>query len=280
MGEQLLTEMKAFVADLERKEAAAAFAVPEEAFKSIRRAKTLETFLHDIFAQAGGGGGIRLLPYIRREFGIDAETIERFDRWAPYAKDRFEEALHEAVDRADIRAGNQGVFFAGTPSRQEAEEALRLLRDIAHAAIEIQFAAGRAAPERYVAILDAQLRFYALPSTYPAGTEADYRSLLAADRLAAFAGGHEAAEQALRRFARAWYQQSGRTFLESREGYFDYTDVPKYVYALTGEQIERLRSDYIRYAEEQFRLLRKKPDIERGRALIDMLEQALQWQPL
>ncbi|HZG85852.1 hypothetical protein [Paenibacillus sp.] len=280
MEEQLLAEMKAFVAELERKEAAAVYAVPEEAFKAIRRAKTLEKFLHDIFAQAGGSGGIRLLPYIRREFGIDAEAIERFDRWAPYAKDRFEEALHEAVDRADIRAGNQGVFFAGTPSKKEAEEALRLLRDVAHAAIEIQFAAGRASPERYVAILDAQLRFYALPSTYQAGTEADYRSLIAADRLAAFAGGDETAAQALRHYARAWYQESGHAFLESREGYFDYTDVPKYLYALTGEQVARLRGDYVRYAEEQFRLLRTKPDLARGRALIAMLEQALRWQPL
>jgi len=277
MHEQLLTEIRSYVAELERKESTAIYAVPEEALKSVRRAKTLEKFLHGIFAQVSGSGGVQLLTLLRREFGIPAEAIERFERWAPYGKDRFKEELHDAVDRASLRAGNQGIFFLGTPGKREAEEALRLLRHIAHEAIEIQFAPGRRSPERHVAVLEGLLQFYALPNTYPEGTSADYRGLLSADRLAAVAEGDEAAERALRAFARSWYQRSGLTFLEDNEAYVDYREVPRFLYLLTEEQLERLRDGYVRSVEKQFRTLRNTPDLARGRALLDMLEEVLSW---
>ena len=279
MYETLAAELRAFVAELERKSAAVVYAVPEEALKSVRRAKGqgMEGFLHEAFTEAIGSGGISLAGVLRREFGVDGDLLERVNQWAPYAKDEFEEALHEAIDRADIRAGNQGVFFRGTPSKTESAEALRLLRDIAHAAVAIRFAAGAADPEAYVRLLQGILAFYALPNTYPEGTTVDYRNLIAAERLSAMAGGDARAAAALKEAARSWYAGSGRTFLEEPDNYFTYESVEQYLYALSEEGLERLRAAYVASIREQFDRLRRKPDLDRARRLSATLDAVSSW---
>ncbi|TFE25365.1 hypothetical protein [Cohnella luojiensis] len=277
MYEALLSELRKFVAELEQKEAAAKYIVPGEIMKAVKKAKSLEKLLHEIFMQASGHGGIQLSPIIRREFGMNEELMDHFAQWAPYIKEQFEEELHDAIDRAEIRAGNQGVFFEGTPSKKEAEEVLRLLKDIAHAAVRCQFHARLAGPELYVDILEKLLQFYALPNTYPEGNVVSYRNLISADRLYAMSGCDDTITDALKDFAKAWYQRSPHTFLESMEGYFSYEYVHHFLFAITEEQLERLRSDYIRYIEEEFKLVRAKPELNRANNLKIMLETVLSW---
>ncbi|WP_372662792.1 hypothetical protein [Cohnella sp.] len=279
MHEALLSELRQFVVELEQKEAAAIYFVPDEIIKAVKKAKSLEKLLHEIFMQVSGNGGIHLSPVIRREFGINTELMDHFKQWAPYSKERFEDELHDAIDRAEIRAGNQGVFFAGTPSKKEAEDALQLLKDIAHAAVSCQFHAKPAVSELYVEILDKLLQFYALANTYPEGNAVSYRNLISADRLYAMSGGDDTSTDALKAFAKEWYQQSPHTFLESMEGYFSYEYVHHFLYALTEDQLERLRSDYIRYIEEEFKLTRAKPEINHAKNLKIMLETVLGWTP-
>lgn len=279
MHEVLLSELKQFVAELEQKEAAALYFVPDEFMKAVKKAKSLEKLLHEIFMQVSGNGGIYLSPIIRREFGMNAELMDHFKQWAPYSMERFEDELHDAIDRAEIRGGNQGVFFKGTPSKKEAEEALQLLKDIAHAAVKCQFHAKLAGPEIYVEILDKLLEFYALANTYPEGNAVSYRNLISADRLYAMSGGDDTITDALKTLAKEWYQQSPHTFLESKEGYFSYEYVHHFLYALTEEQLERLRSDYIRYIEEEFKLTRAKPELNRAKNLKILLETVLSWSP-
>ncbi|MBD2871382.1 hypothetical protein [Paenibacillus arenilitoris] len=279
MEDTLLNELRRFAAALERKDAAAVYAVPDADLHAVKKAKSLEKLLHDIFMQASGSGGIDLRSILRREFGIRGALMDRFAQWAPHSKEQFEDALHDAIDRADIRAGNQGAFFAGTPGKKEAAEALSLLKEIAHAAVSCKFRAGRADPEPYVVMLDRLLQFYALPNTYPEGNAVQYRNLIAADRLRAMAGGREPIAAALKASAKAWYQQSPHRFLESREGYVSHDVVRQYLYALTEEQAERLRGEYVGHVREEFRLLKAKPDLHRARQLLTMLEAALGWEP-
>ncbi|MFC5472117.1 hypothetical protein ACFPPD_25885 [Cohnella suwonensis] len=279
MHETLLSELRQFVTELEQKEAAATYIVPSEVMKAVKKAKSLEKLLHEIFMQVSGHGGIHLSPIIRREFGMNEELMDHFKQWAPYIKEQFEDELHEAIDRAEIRAGNQGVFFEGTPSKKEAGEALQLLKDIAHAAVRCQFHARLVEPELYVEILDKLLRFYAMPNTYPEGNTVSYRNLISADRLYAMSGSDDAVADALKAFAKEWYQQSPHTFLESKEGFFSYEYVRNFLYALTEEQLERLRSDYIRYIEEEFKLVRAKPELNRANHLKIMLETVISWMP-
>lgn len=279
MEETLLIELKQFVARLEREDAAAVYTVPDADLHAVKKAKSLENLLHDIFMQASGSGGIDLRSFLRREFGIRGALMDRFAQWAPHSKEQFEDALHDAIDRADIRAGNQGVFFAGTPSKKEAADALRLLKDIAHAAVVCQFLAERAGSEPFVVMLDRLLQFYALPNTYPEGNAVQYRNLIAADRLHAMAGGRDPIAAALKALARAWYQQSPHHFLESREGYVSHDVVRQYLYALTEEQVERLRGEYVGHIREELRLLKAKPDLHRARQLLTTLEAAIGWEP-
>ncbi|WP_309118556.1 hypothetical protein [Paenibacillus sp.] len=277
MSETLLAELKQFVEELERKERSVVYRVPDEAVKNVKRAKSLEPLLHDMFMQAIGPGGIRLQPILRREFGIDAALMDRLDQWAPYDKERMADALHDAVDRAEIRAGNQGVFFKGTPSREEAQEALRILRSIAHAAVAIRFDERTAGPEPYVEMLDGSLRFYALPSTFPEGTPADYRSLLSEGRLASMSGSADVTS-ALKAYARAWYQRSSLTFLENPDDYFSYEEVEPLLYAMTEEQTERLRARYIERIRALFAAVRRENDLDRARKVTTMLETVIGWQ--
>ncbi len=279
MYESLAAELRAFVAELERKATTVVYAVPEETLKAVRRAKGqgMEGFLHEAFAEAIGSGGISLAGALRREFGVDGDLLARLHQWAPYAKDEFVEALHEAIDRANIRAGNQGVFFRGTPSKSESEEALRLLRTIAHAAVAIRFASGAADSEAYVRLLEGVFAFYALPNTYPEGTTVDYRNLIAAVRLAAMAGGDARATAALKEAARSWYARSGRTFLEEPDTYFTYESVEQYVYLIDEAGLERLRAAYVASIREQFDRLRRKPDLDRARRLSAMLGDVMSW---
>lgn len=277
MHEELQSELRQFIAELEQKEAAAKYIVPDEIMKAVKKAKSLEKLLHEIFMQVSGNGGIQLGPIIRREFGIQAELMDHFKQWAPYIKEQFEDLLHDAIDRAEIRAGNQGVFFEGTPSKKEAEEVLQLLKDIAHAAVRCQFHPKLEGPELYVVILDRLLQFYALANTYPEGNAVSYRNLISADRLYAMSGGDDRITDALKALAKEWYQQSSYTFLESKEGYFSYEYVRHLLYALTEEQMERLRSDYIRYIAEEFKLVMAKPELNRARNLKDMLETVISW---
>ncbi|WP_028612836.1 hypothetical protein [Paenibacillus harenae] len=277
MSEALLSEIRQFTAMLERKEAEAVYTVPDADIHAVKKAKSLEKLLHEIFMQVSGSGGIQLGSIIRREFGIRGELMDRFEQWLPYSKEQFEDELHLAIDRADIRAGNQGVFFAGTPSKKEAAEALQLLKEIAHAAVICQFQTKRADPEQYVRILEKLLRFYALPNTYPEGNAVQYRNLISADRLLAMAGGDDRITDALKAYAKEWYQQSPYSFLESMEGYLSYDFVRHFLYALTDDQLERLRGDYVRHIEEEFARLKAKPNLHRARNLQTMLETVMSW---
>ncbi|PZD97399.1 hypothetical protein DNH61_03365 [Paenibacillus sambharensis] len=279
MEDRLLSELAEFTAELESKEAAAVYVVPDQVISAVRKARSLERLLHEIFMQVSGSGGIELQSVLRREFGIKSELTDRLKQWAPYSKDHFEDELHEAIDRADIRAGNQGIFFAGTPSKQEAAEALALLQGIAHAAVQIQFRPDPADPQLFVEILDKILQFYALPNTYPEGSAIQYRNLISEERLRAVSDGHEAVLIALKQHARQWYQHAGWTFLESREGYFSYEDVRNFLYVLSEEQLNKLRNDYICHIHEEFQQLKRKPDLHRAKGLLHMLETVLSWTP-
>ncbi|WP_438446715.1 hypothetical protein [Gorillibacterium sp. sgz5001074] len=277
MGENLLLELTDFVRELESKEASTVYTVPPEVLQAVKKARSLEKLLHEIFVQASGSGGIHLHSVLRREFGIRSELMDKFGQWVPFSKDQFEEELHDAIDRAEIRAGNQGVFFAGTPGRAEAAEALELLKGIAHSAVTAQFRrrTGDAAP--YVDILERTLRFYGLPNTYPEGNEAQYRTLISEERLRALAGGEETITEALKETARAWYRQSGFTFLETRQGTFSHEEVPHLLYALTADGRRKLQQDYIRHIEEEYRQVRRKPDLHRAHLLLEMLKDVLRW---
>src|SRR5690606_2171590 len=133
--------------------------------------------------------------------------------WLPYSKEQFEDELHDAIERAEIRAGNQGVFFIGTPSKKESGEALRLLKDIAHAAVKCQFHHELASPDLYVEMMDKLLQFFALENTYPEGNAISYRTLISADRLYAMCGEDNTIAEAMKTFVRNWYQHSSHTFL-------------------------------------------------------------------
>jgi len=278
MSETLLTELRTFIGALERKEAAAVYHVPDEIIKNIKRSKSLETMLHDIFLQVAGFGRFQLAPVFRREFGIDAELMDRFRQWAPYSKERFEDALHDAIDRADIRAGNQGVFFKGTPTREEGQEALGLLKDISHAAVAVYCHTGAPGADLYVTVLDRLLRFHALPNTYPEGNAFHYRKLIAEDRLASISGSDDVTE-ALKAYVRNWYRQSSHAFLEDKNEYFSYEEVKNFLYVLTEEQIERLKESYVHHVEAEFEDVKRKSDLHRARKLEAMLETALTWKP-
>lgn len=279
MSKALLSEITQFAAMLEQKEAKAVYRVPDADIHAVKKAKSLEKLLHEIFMQVSGSGGIGLSSIIRREFGIRGELMDHFEQWLPYSKEQFEDELHDAIDRADIRAGNQGVFFAGTPSKKEAAEALQLLKEIAHAAVSCQFHAKRAEPDRYVSILEKLLQFYALPNTYPEGNAVQYRNLISADRLYAMAGGDDRIADALKAYAKEWYQQSPHSFLESMEGYLSFDFVRHFLYALTDEQLERLHGEYVRHIKEEFAKLKVKPNLHRARNLQTMLETVLSWTP-
>jgi hypothetical protein len=280
MSSTLLTELSRFVAELESKEASARYPIPDEVIHTVRKAKSLEKLLHEIFMQVSGNGGIHLNSIIRREFGIRAELMDHFGQWAPHSKEQFEDQLHDAIDRAEIRAGNQGVFFKGTPGKQEASEALRLLKDMAHGAVKIHFHKNQAGSELYVNIMDKLLQFYALPNTYPEGDHIQLRNLISAERLHAMSGGDEIVTEALRAWTKAWYQSSRRSFLESMEAYPSYEYVRHFLYALSGEQVERLRAEYIRHISEDFKKVKAKPDLHRARGLKNMLEEVLSWTTL
>jgi hypothetical protein len=127
--------------------------------------------------------------------------------------------------------------------------------------------------------LDNLLQFYALPNTYPEGNAVNYRNLISGDRLNAMSGGDDKITEALKAFAKEWYQQSPHLFLESKEGYLSYEFVRHFLYAITEEQLERLRSDYIRYIEEEFKQVRAKPILYRAKNLKIMLETVLSWTP-
>lgn len=277
MYEDLRLELGRFIAELEEKEAATRYFVPVEIIKNIKRAKALEKLLHEIYTQVSGYAGINLSSILRREFGIEEELMDHFKQWAPYSKEVFEDALHDAIDRAEIRAGNQGVFFEGTPTKKEAEEVLQLLKGIAHAAVKCQFQANLAGPELYVEILDKLLRFYAMPSTYPEGNFISFRNLISADRLYAMSGNDETITNALKAHARDWYQHSPFTFLESKEGYFSSEYVHQFIYALREDQLERLGIDYIRFIVDEFKQLKAKPDLSRSKNLMIILETVLSW---
>lgn len=277
MEEKLLSELIQFTAELEKRESAAVYVVSSEVINAVKKARSLENLLNEIFIQVSGSGGIQLNSIIRREFGIKSALMDHFEKWALYSKDQFEDELHDAIDRAEIRAGNQGVFFAGTPSKKEAAEALELLKGIAHAAVKCQFQSKPAGPELYVDILNKLLQFYALPNTYPEGNDVQYGNLISADRLFAMSGCDKVITGALKKFAKSWYQQSSLTFLESREGYFSYEYVRHFLYALTEDQLKRLQSEFIRHIETEFQQLKRKPDLHRAKNLLRMLKSVLSW---
>ncbi|CAM4460846.1 hypothetical protein [Paenibacillus tarimensis] len=277
MQDKLLAELAQFTAELEAREAAAVYVVPDEVMNAVKRSKSLERLLHEIFVQVSGSGGINLQSIIRREFGIRSELTDRLMQWAPFSRDHFEDELHEAIDRADIRAGNQGMFFAGTPSKQEAAKALALLQGIAHAAVKIQFHAGQAFPQLHVEILSKILQFYSLPNSYPEGTAVQYRNLLSEERLIVVSGGDQAILEALQQCGREWYQHDETRFLESKEAYFSYEDVRHFLYLLTEDQLGILKDDYISQIREEFQQLKKRPDLHRAKSLHSMLETVLCW---
>ncbi|MDR6879985.1 hypothetical protein J2X61_001732 [Bacillus sp. 3255] len=276
--QSLLHAMEQFIADLQKKEAAAVYTIRDDAMNAIKKAKNLDTFLHDMINLVQGSGGIDLTSIIRREFGISKDIMQHFDRLARHSKEQFEEALHDAIDRAEIRAGKQGMFFAASPDKQERADALRLLKDIAHAAVKIQFHRKSEGAETYVELLDKLIRFYELPHTYPAGDAVNYKKLIASDRLNAMSGNNETISLRLREFAKAWYQQSAFTFLESRDTYPVYEDVRNYLYALNEDQLNRLRTDFIRQIRLDFEAVQAAKDLHRAEALKKQLEAVMSWE--
>jgi hypothetical protein len=277
MEHTLLTELQQLVAELERKQQETVYTIPDDIMNAVKKAKHLERFLEELVALASGSGGIQLSGLIRREFGMSMELTDHIDQWARHSKEQFEDALHDAIDRAEIRAGKQGLFFTGTLGKRELAEALELVKRIAHAAVTCQFRASTLGPEAYVALQEPLLQFYALPYVNAAQNMVTYRSLLSASRLDAMTGGHAAATAALKEHARAWYYSSGYTFLESREWYHAYDTVEEYLYLMDERQLEHLQEDYVRYIQEELGKLKERPTLDRAVTLRSMLETVLSW---
>ncbi len=277
MEHPVLSELKQLITDLEKKEAETIYTIPSEIMGATRKAKNLERFLYDIFAAVNGSGGINLLNIIRREFGMSVELTDHIDQWAPYSKDQFEDALHDAIDRAEIRAGKQGLFFQGSPDKKEAAEALSLLKSIAHAAVKCQFSPKLAGPQSYIEILDHGIQFYALPNSFPDVSMIKYRNLLSSDRLYAMSGNDDTITAALKIHVKEWYQRSSFTFLENSEWYHTYESVLDYLYVITEEQLECLRIDFIQHICNDFKLVKAKPELHRVKHLKSMLETVLNW---
>lgn len=277
MQQPLLEELEQLIADLKQKEKSAVYTVPDEVIVNIKKAKNLERLLLEILNTVQGSSGVDIVNILRREFGISRNLTDRFARWAVHSKEQLADALHDAIDRAEIRAGKLGLFFVGSPAKQEAAEALALLKDIAHAAVRLQFNTRYAGADAYVEMQDKLLRFHELPNTFPGSGAVKYRSLLSEDRLYAMSGKDQEITEALKASTRAWYQRSFLAFMESREWYPDYDYVQAYLYLLTEEQLERLRDDFIRYIGEEFTKLKAKPELHRAESLKLMLETALSW---
>ena len=277
MEHPVLSELKQLITDLEKKEAETIYTIPSEIMGVTRKAKNLERFLYDIFAAVNGSGGINLLNIIRREFGMSVELTDHIDQWAPYSKDQFEDALHDAIDRAEIRAGKQGLFFQGSPDKKEAAEALSLLKSIAHSAVKCQFSPKLAGPQSYIEILDHAIQFYALPNSFPDVRMIKYRNLLSSDRLYAMSGNDDTITAALKIHVKEWYQRSSFTFLENSEWYHTYESVLDYLYVITEEQLECLRIDFIQHICNDFKLVKAKPELHRVKHLKSMLETVLNW---
>jgi hypothetical protein len=280
MQQTLLEEMKQFITDLKQKEEATVYTIPSEIMGAIKKAKNLERFLHEVFTTVNGSGGINISNIIRREFGMSMELTDHINQWAPYSKEQFEDALHDAIDRAEIRTGKQGMFFEGSADKKKITEALGLLKGIAHTAIRCQFNPKFAGPDAYVEILDKLIQFYALPHTYPAGNMINYMNLISSERLYAMSGNNDIITAALKVHAKEWYQDSSFTFLESREWYHTYEYVQYYLYVLTEEQLERLRNDFIQYIRDDFNMAKAKPELHRAEFLKTMLETVLSWNRL
>ncbi|MFD0698246.1 hypothetical protein ACFQZT_29650 [Paenibacillus sp. GCM10027628] len=278
MQQDLLSDLEQLIIALKQKEAETVYTVPVEIMNAVKKAKNLENLLHEIFLAVNGSGGINLISIIRREFGMRAELANHIDRWAPYSKEQFEDKLHDAIDRAEIRPGKMGLFFEGSVDKKGMAEALRLLKDIAHAAVRCQFNPKRAGTDAYIEILDHLIQFYGLPNTHAAGNMINYRSLISSDRLYAMSGNNDIITAALKAHARTWYQHASFTFLESRDWYYTYESVREYLYILNGEQLERLRDDAIQYIRDEFNMLKAKPDLHRAEQLKTMLETALSWE--
>ncbi|KQX45363.1 hypothetical protein [Paenibacillus sp. Root444D2] len=277
MEHSLLSELKELITNLEQKKAETRYTIPSEIMGATKKAKNLERFLYDIFAVVNGSGGINLLSIIRREFGMSVELTDHIDQWAPYSKDQFEDALHDVIDRAEIRAGKQGLFFEGSPDKKEAAEALHLLKRIAHAAVKCQFSPKLAGPHAYIEILDHVIQFYALPNSFLDDSMIKYRSLLSSDRLYAMSGNDDTITAALKSHVKEWYQRSTYTFLEKSEWYHTYESVLDYLYVLTEEQLECLRIDFIEHIRNELKLVKVKPELHRVKLLKSMLETVLNW---
>ncbi|MDQ0901781.1 hypothetical protein [Paenibacillus sp. V4I7] len=277
MEHPLLSELKQLITDLEQKKAETIYTIPSEIMGATKKAKNMERFLHDIFAVVNGSGGINLLSIIRREFGMSVELTDHIDQWAPYSKDQFEDAIHDAIDRAEIRAGKQGLFFQGSPDKKEAAEALSLLKSIAHAAVKCQFNPKQAGPQAYMEILDSVIQFYALPNSFPDDNMIKYRNLISSDRLYAMSGNDVTITTVLKSHVKEWYERSSFTFLENSEWYHTYESVVDYSYVLTGEQLEHLRIDFIQHIRDEFNIVKAKPELHRVKHLKSMLETVLNW---
>lgn len=274
----LLTELEQLITELKQKEEATVYTIQDETMNAIRKAKNLDTFLHEVFNVVHGSGGIHVINIIRREFGISKELINHFDQWARHSKEQVEDTIHDAIDRAEFRAGKQGKFFTGSADKTEISEALNLLKGIAHAAVSCQFNPKRAGAETYVDLLDKLLQFYALPHTYPEGDKVNYKNLISSDRLYAMSGNNNTITTALKAHAKAWYQQSAFTFLENSESYPLYQDVHNYLYALTDEQLERLRHDFIHHIQVDYEGVKAAKDLHRAVTLKMKLETVLSWE--
>ncbi|MFC0214474.1 hypothetical protein ACFFK0_18750 [Paenibacillus chartarius] len=272
----LLKELQTLAAELREKERATVYSVPEAMLEAVKKEKQLEKFLQDVFIQVSGSGGTDIRHIIRRQFGMSKEQSDTMHRWASHIKEQLEEALHDAIERADIRTGK--LFFVGDVPRKQMAEALELLKGIAHAAVRRQLHPRSPGAEVYVEMLELTLRYCSLPYTYPAAEPVTFRNLIALDRLEAMAGGERDVIEALKRCGKAWYQRSGFTFLEQRDTYFSYEQVSQLLYTLTDEQLERLRSDYIRYVEHEYNALKAKPELHRAELLTATLEAALGWE--
>ncbi|MDF2647575.1 MAG: hypothetical protein K0Q73_3380 [Paenibacillus sp.] len=277
MEHPLLSELKQLTTDLEQKEAETFYTIPSEIMGATKKAKNLERFLHDIFAVVNGSGGINLLSIIRREFGMSVELTDHIDQWAPYSKDQFEDAIHDAIDRAEIRAGKQGLFFQGSPDKKEAAEALSLLKSIAHAAVKCQFNPKQAGPQAYMEILDSVIQFYELPNSFTDDNMIKYRNLISSDRLYAMSGNDVTITAVLKSHVKEWYERSSFTFLENSEWYHTYESVVDYSYVLTEEQLERLRIDFLQHITDEFIIVKAKPELHRVKYLKSMLETVLNW---
>lgn len=274
----LLSELEQFITDLKQKEDATVYTIQDETMKSIKKAKNLEMLLHEVFNVVHGSSGIHITNIIRREFGMSKELINHFDQWARHSKEQFEDALHDAIDRAEIRSGKQGMFFTSSADKKEISEAHDLLKGIAHAAVRCQFNQKPAEGDTYVDLLDRIIQFYALPHTYPTGDIVNYKNLISSDRLYAMSGNNNTITTALKDHAKEWYQQSSFTFLESSELYPLYQDVQNYLYALTNEQLEHLRNDFIQNIRFDFEKVKAAKDLHRAETLKTKLETILGWQ--